>query len=205
MEDITQYLISHQDVALPLMILMILGAGVGFPMSIDITLIILSVIAVEMAPIKIGVFFTAFSLSCIASASLAYWVGRVGGSRLKEMRFFKGMLSDKRLEKVQKYYDRYGMRTVFFVRFIPFGARNVVYYTSGFFRVPYFKFLLTDFVACFLWAGIFFSIFYSLSQNLEEMITTQKQMNLIIFLAFSVTVIGIICYKVMKRKKSISS
>lgn len=201
MDQIVQFLIAHQDIVLPVMVLLILGAGVGVPLSIDVMLIFIACLAIDLTFKDATALFLAFTLSCIGSASIAYWIARLGWNKLRHFSLFKRILPENRVEKMERYYKRFGIWTVFFVRFIPFGARNVVYYTSGISKLSYLKFLCSDIVACFLWSGLFFSIFYNLAETFEALIAKQKWINLAIFCAFSVTVISLICYKVIKRKK----
>lgn len=192
MQQIAEFLVSHQTIAIPCMSLLILSAAVGVPISIDILLIIASLLATSMSGWSIAILLVTYTISCIGSACIAYWIGRVGARRVKQFAPF--------VEKMQKYYDRFGPWTVFFVRFIPFGARNIVYYTSGMAKLSFPKFLCCDILACSIWTGVFFSIFYNVSESLENLMARQSSINLIIFCAFSVTVIGIICYKLAKRK-----
>jgi membrane protein DedA with SNARE-associated domain len=202
MNQIIEFLISHREVVVPVMAVLILAASAGFPMSIDIMLIFIACIAIEMPFKDTLILFLTFTVSCIASASLGYWIARSGWNKLKDFSLFKRLLPKEHLEKMEKYYNRFGIWTIFFVRFIPFGARNVVYYTAGISKLSYVKFLLSDIVAAFLWAGIFFSIFYNLAETFETLVAKQKWINVSIFCCFSVTVIGLICYKVINRKSS---
>jgi membrane protein DedA with SNARE-associated domain len=192
MHQIAEFLLSHSTIAIPCMSLLILSAGVGVPVSIDILLIIAATLAANMELPTVVFLFIVYTLSCIGSASIAYWIGRVGVGKIQRFAPF--------VAKTQKYYDRFGIWTVFFVRFIPFGARNIVYYTSGMAKLSFVKFLCCDALACFLWAGIFFAFFYNISASLEQLIAKQSMINLSLFCAFSVTVIGIICYKFIKRR-----
>ncbi len=193
MHRIADFLTTNQEVALPCMVLMILAASVGFPVSIDVMLIIVACLAADMDPGQITILLGAFALSCVASASIAYWIGRFGGTKFRR---FAPLI-----EKMQKYYDRFGIWTVFFVRFVPFGARNIVYYTSGMSKLSYVKFLCADLAACAIWSTLFFFIFYNLAHSLEHLIMHQTWINISIFCAFSVTVIGVICYKFIKQKR----
>ncbi|MBM3200828.1 MAG: DedA family protein [Chlamydiae bacterium] len=192
MHQIAEFLLSNQEIALPVMMLLILSAAVGVPVSIDILLIITAILATNFDPKTIIFWFVCYNIACIAASSIAYWIGRLGVRRVKPFAPF--------VEKMQKYYDRFGIWTVFFVRFIPFGARNIVYYTSGMAKLSYVKFLVCDIFACFLWSGIFFTIFYNISESLESLMATQKSINLIIFCTFAVAVIGAFCYKFTKRR-----
>jgi membrane protein DedA with SNARE-associated domain len=57
-----------------------------------------------------------------------------------------------------------------------------------------------DALACLVWCSTCFYLFLTLGQNYETIWYYLKAFNLLIFAAFSVTVIGIIWYKGRKKK-----
>jgi membrane protein DedA with SNARE-associated domain len=73
--------------------------------------------------------------------------------------------------------------------------------SSGMSRVPFIKFVLWDGIACALWSTVCFFLYYTLGKNIDALYARVKIANLIIFLGFSVTVIGIIWYKRRKTEK----
>jgi len=105
----------------------------------------------------------------------------------------------ERLEKIQRFYSKHGLWTLLLGRFIPFGVRNCIFMSSGMSRVSFLKFALWDLIACFTWTSVSFYCFYVLGQNYHLLFDHLKTFNMVIFLAFSVTVISWIWYK--RRKK----
>lgn len=101
---------------------------------------------------------------------------------------------------MKRFYSQRGPFALIIGRFIPFGVRNALYMSSGMSRHSFLKFALWDGLACFIWALASFSLYYTLGKNIDALYGSVKWVNLIIFVAFSVTVIGIIWYK--KRKKA---
>jgi membrane protein DedA with SNARE-associated domain len=105
----------------------------------------------------------------------------------------------ERLEKIQRFYSKHGLWTLLLGRFIPFGIRNCIFMSSGMSRVSFMKFAFWDLLACLAWSSVSFYCFYLLGQNYHILFSHLKVINMVIFLAFSVTVIGFIWYK--RRKK----
>lgn len=174
-------------------------AGVNLPISIDI-LLIFCVYAYATVSAKVGItLFISLMIGCIASSHLAYAIGRLLGPNLLKLRLFQWALPEKKLKKVESFYYKHGNWVYFAARFVPFGVRNVVFYSSGITKVPLWRFFLLDSLACLVWGTTFFTLFTSLSSNREVLISHLKWVNICLFVAFSVTVIGFICYKVKKR------
>lgn len=136
---------------------------------------------------------------CIVSSQLAYGIGRLFGPKLFNLPIFKWALSPSKLIRVESFYIRHGSWLYFVARFIPFGVRNVVFYSSGMSKVAYYRYFFLESLACLVWGTSIFLAFTSLSTNYETLVSHLKWVNFFVFIAFSVTVIGFICYKVKKR------
>jgi membrane protein DedA with SNARE-associated domain len=104
------------------------------------------------------------------------------------------------MDKARSFYEKYGFWTLVIGRFIPFGVRNCIFMTTGMSRFSFSRFMLMDAVACSLWVTISFYSFYTLGQNYQMIWHYLKTFNLLLFAAFSVTVISMICYKSRKKR-----
>src|SRR5262249_36255657 len=87
-------------------------------------------------------------------------------------------------------------------RFIPFGVRNCIFMSSGMSKMHFGKFALMDALACTIWSGTLFYLFLTLGQNYTTLCHHLKKFNLLLFTAFSVTVIGFIWYKARKKTRA---
>ncbi len=105
------------------------------------------------------------------------------------------------MAKVQKFFEKRGFFALIIGRFIPFGVRNCLYMTSGMSKMSFPKFALCDALACTLWASLSFGLYYTLGKNIDTIYSQVKFANLLIFIAFSVTVIMSIWYKKKKKAK----
>ena len=139
-------------------------------------------------PLIIGVFLGAYF-----SDLIAYWLGRKLGPHLWDIRFFSKMVSKKKIETIHNFYENYGILTLIFGRFIPFGVRNALFITAGLGKMNFFKFALSDLLACTLSCSLFFSLYYYNGLKVLEYV---KQGNIIIF---STVFIGLIIFFIAKR------
>jgi membrane-associated protein len=82
-----------------------------------------------------------------------YWVGRWVGPRVFNQE--NGRLFRREyLDRTQRYYDRYGGRTVIIARFIPI-VRTFAPFVAGVGRMPYLRFLAFSATGTVLWVGGF--------------------------------------------------
>ncbi len=201
METLLQWIIEHAEHAHWFIFFGILLAGFNIPISADLVIIISAVLAATIIPENTPLLFGSVFLGCTFSAHIAYWLGRLLGPQLLRLRLFSKMLAPTRLEKIQQFYNRYGLLTLLIGRFIPFGVRNAIFMTTGMTRVHFGRFVWRDTLACLVWTASSFSIFYLLGHNYQKLKALLQTFNVLIFAAFSVTVIVVVWYK--RRKKSL--
>jgi membrane protein DedA with SNARE-associated domain len=199
MESVTAFISQHAHHAHWYIFGAIILAGFNFPFSIDILVLISAFLAATLIPEHLFLLFFSILLGCYFSAICSYWFGRIFGNYLLRFRPFAHLLSTERREKMQQFYQKYGLLTLLIGRFIPFGVRNCLFMSSGMSKLSFRTFLLRDALACTIWCTTLFYTFYHLGQNYTLLWHTLKTFNLWIFTAFSVTVIGIIWYKFKKR------
>jgi membrane protein DedA with SNARE-associated domain len=202
MENLNQIIANHAHHAHWYIFIAIILAGFNIPFSTDVMILGAAILAATIIPENTWILFSSVLLGCYFSAMCAYWLGRLIGSALGKKKFFSKLLSPQRLQKMKHFYDKYGLWTLVIGRFIPFGVRNCIFMSSGMSKVPFGKFILMDALACSLWCSACFYLFFTLSQNYELIWHYLKTFNLLIFAAFSVTVISIIWYKSRKKTRT---
>lgn len=200
MEAAIDFIIQNAHLAHWLVFAAILLAGMNIPISIDLVVILSAVLAANVIPEKRPHLFASILFGCWFSAGIAYWIGRLVGPKLSEVRWFSKLLTPKRIKKVKNFYEKYGFWSLIIGRFIPFGVRNCIFMSSGMSKMHFGKFLARDAVACSVWCTASFTVFYLLGQNYQALYEQVKIFNIFIFSAFSVTVIALIWYK--KKKKA---
>jgi membrane-associated protein len=178
----------------------ILLAGVNIPICIDVLILLGAFLSAMVIPEHTLHLFLSCLLGCYFSAWIAYWFGRYLGKKLCSVRWLARWINTSRLEKMKLFYEKNALTTFIVGRFIPFGIRNCLFMSSGMSRMHFGKFALIDIFACTLWCSVCFSLFYYLGQNFQVLWEYVKTFNLLIFAAFSVTVIAWVWYKIRKNR-----
>jgi membrane-associated protein len=205
MDSLIELISNHAHYAHWVIFGAIILAGMNIPISADVMVVISAVLAATVVPENTIELLLAVFLGCYFSAWVAYWIGRKFGPNLCKLGWFSKVLSPARLEKIANFYQKYGFLTLVIGRFIPFGFRNAIFMTAGISKMPFSRFIIRDFFACGLWSVSSFFIFYTLGQNYTVLCEHLKIFNIVIFAAFSVTVIGVVWYKKRKRAKNLTS
>ncbi len=204
MEHLTGLITQHAHNAHWYIFIAIVLAGFNIPFSADILILLAAVIAATLVPENLWLLFGSILLGCYISAMCAYWMGRLLGTTFSRSKLLARLINPQRLTKIKKFYDKYGLWTLVLGRFIPFGVRNCIFMSSGMSRLHFGKFILMDALACTLWCSLAFYLFFSIGKNYETLWYYLKAFNLVIFVAFSVTVIGLIWYKHRKKNQTSS-
>ena len=139
----------------------LLAAGLGLPLPEDIPLI-LSGYLVSQTDADLTLMMITGVCGVIFGDSALFMLGRRYGDGLADHRWFRSIAKPWLLEKARHKYEHHGAKILFAARFMP-GLRCVLFLTAGFFKVPYWKFLVFDgsaaliSVPAWIWAGWHFS------------------------------------------------
>ena len=97
-----------------------------------------------------------FALSSAVGETLLYWMARLGGRPLI-FRYSRWLRLDiRKIEKVESMYERWGMRLVFFGRFLP-GVKALLSVPAGMSRMNYGAFISASFSAAYLYNVLWFA------------------------------------------------
>ena len=195
-EQIIDFIQAHMEVAPYLIFGLLLLAGLKLPVPEDVMLFTAAFMSVKNPHMLIPLFIAVF-LGAYFSDLISYAWGRFLGPKLMKVKFFARNLPPKKMEKVQKFLEEYGILTLIIGRFIPFGVRNTMFMTSGMSKMNPYKFALADFIACVLTCSSYFYLYYRFGEQMVELI---KRFNMLIFGLFILVVLFYIIKKYKKRK-----
>ena len=178
-------------------------SGFNVPIPEDLVLIISGSIAATIVPEnKYLIFFGCFAGAYISDIN-AYLIGRYGGIKLIKLPFFQRIISEKKLIQIEAYFSQYGLKTLFFGRFIPFGVRNVLFFTSGLVKLNFINFLIVDFLALVTTSTILFNLGLAFGANYKELFPYIDQYKIVIFSLFiSIFLILFLVKKIRKRRNN---
>ncbi|MCH9697485.1 MAG: DedA family protein [Gammaproteobacteria bacterium] len=199
MEDLIAFIQANIDYAPWIIFGALLLAGFNIPVSEDGMIFISAVLASTHPGTRLPFFLGVYG-GAYFSDLICYWLGRLIGPKLFKIRFFASMASPEKIEKVSYYFERYGILTLIFGRFIPFGFRNAMFLTAGFSKMNFIKFALADLVACTISVMTYFYLYY---QYGEAVIESVKDANIIIFAIAVSGLIGYLIYRRLQKKKQV--
>ena len=174
-------------------------AGLNVPISEDLMIISGALLSATIVPENTYLIFLFLFLGCYLSDWVSYWIGRTLGRKLWSIKWFAKTVKISKLEQTQKFYEKYGFWTLLGGRFILFGVRNCLFITAGMGKMPFSRFLISDGIACALSNSALFWTTYALGKNYSLLLTWLKRVNIFLFIAFVVTLIGIFWYKRFKK------
>ena len=95
--------------------------------------------------------FAALATASFLGDNTNYWIGRYAGPRVFT-REGSRLLNPEHLQRTQRFYDRYGAKTVFIARFVPI-IRTFAPFVAGIGRMQYPRFLFFSFSGSIAWVG----------------------------------------------------
>jgi membrane-associated protein len=200
MELLFSFIQDHAQYAHWVIFSLLILAGLNFPISEDLLIIISGILASTLVPENTWKLFLGVFLGAYLSDWLAYWIGRQWGAQLWRIRWFARLFHPQRLMQIEQYYAKYGVLTLLVGRFIPFGIRNCLFVTAGIGKMRFWKFLLADGIACFFSNISLFVLAYFCGKNCSCLV---KYINVVIFSLFLIALIWFIWYK--RNKANIST
>ncbi len=149
-------------------LVVLMAAGFGFPLPEDIPLLTGGWLchqgALELAPtIGVGLFGVMFG------DSLIFLAGHKLGGAMLERPFIRRHYTPERRQRVERYFEKYGERTVFFGRFAA-GVRAWIFFTAGASKLPFRKFFLYDGAAALASVPLLVSLAWAFGEHIDQLI-----------------------------------
>ena len=177
LDQVITFINQNADSAPFIIFGMLLLAGFNLPVSEDIMIFISAMLAAEN-PEKLPHLFAGVFLGAYCSDLICFGLGRFLGERLWNIKWFAKMVSREKVERLSNFYKKYGVLTLIFGRFIPFGVRNALFLTAGIGKMNFLKFALSDLLAATISCSFFFYLYYTYGESVIEII---KKGNIVIF------------------------
>jgi len=194
MEMILEYIQANVAIAPYLIFGLLFLAGFNLPVSEDIMLFVSALIASKNPEYTYQLFAAVF-LGAYVSDLICYgFMGRFLGNKIFKLKFFASIASPEKIEKVNNFYNKYGIMTLLIGRFIPFGVRNALFLTAGLGKMNAWKFAISDLIACTISCVSFFALYYNYGETVIEYV---KKGNIILF---SIALIGVVIFFIKKKK-----
>ena len=145
----------------------LLLAALSVPISEDLIIISGALLSHEDPGLLL---YNLLAIYCgvIAGDFFAYWIGTRAGSGAAKTSFFTRLIPEKVLKKMHYFMDKYGIFTFIVGRFIPFGVRNSLFFSAGFFRLRFKLFVVYDIVAAMISVNTLFFLVYHFGETIQR-------------------------------------
>ncbi|MDR1178960.1 MAG: DedA family protein [Spirochaetales bacterium] len=165
--DIFGTLSQYIDFFPLLALVCLLLAGLNVPMSEDIIIITGALLCRKDPDIMVST-LAAIYAGVIISDFMVYWIGTRIRRGVAKTSLMKKVITEKRLNKIHYYLDKFGIFTFIVCRFIPFGVRNSLFMASGILNLRLRTFSLYDITAACISTNTLFFLVYFLGEQIEK-------------------------------------
>lgn len=104
-----------------------------------------------LLPLPYAVF--SLSLAAFLGSMLAYYFGYFSKRKIEDYAKNKGESYAKGFERTKRFYNKYGLLTLFFGRFVPV-VRTVAPFLAGVMKLPLLPYTIISFLSAFLWVTV---------------------------------------------------
>jgi membrane protein DedA with SNARE-associated domain len=153
-------------------------AGLNIPISEDLIIIAGALVSQADRSLLVPSLLAIYA-GVIISDFMVYFIGALIRKGTIKGKFTSRILSLKLAERIRHALDKHGILTFIVCRFIPFGVRNTLFITSGFFGLPFRRFALYDLIAISISTNTLFFLVYIFG---EEMKKPAKAVGIVLFI-----------------------
>ena len=178
----------------------LLLAGCNIPISEDLIIITGAILSEEKSFLLVPNLIAIY-IGVIASDFLVYWIGTRVRKGTAKSSYFSALVPERAMKKMHDKLDKYGIFTFIVCRFIPFGVRNSLFFTSGFFSLRLRVFALYDIVAAMISVNTLFFLAYFLGDDVKRPLKIAGIV-LFILLVSGVIMLFVRIFVLWRKKKS---
>jgi len=171
-------------------------AGFNVPISED-AMVLASALLATQRPNLLWPLFIAVYSGAYLSDLICYGLGRRFGPALWRLPGFEKVVPRRHIENLSKFYERYGVLTLFVGRFIPFGVRNGLLLTAGLGGMQFSRLALADLGAATISCSFYFWLYYTFGEHMIDAV--RKSNYAIIALVVVVVVVLALRKRLMQR------
>jgi len=159
----------------------------GIPLPGETMLLFASFLAFQHHELNLGLIILVGTLACTLGDNLGYWIGFHGGRPLlhRYQRVFR--VSDQKIERGEKLFERFGPATVFFARFV-FGMRVIAGPLAGVLRMQWRRFVVFNFLGAAVWVAVISCVGYFFGQHWQRLLEIVSRVNAAVFVVAALIV-----------------
>jgi len=175
-------------------------AGLSVPISEDLIIITGALICQEKPSMLVPVFAATYA-GVVISDYFPYLLGSYISKGTVKAKFLTQLFSPRKIVRIHRYLDKYGILTFIVGRFIPFGVRNTLFMTSGLIGLRLRRFALYDTTAATISVSALFFLAYHFGDAVEKPFQAVGIVLFILLLSMIILLIINIARKILKRRE----
>jgi membrane protein DedA with SNARE-associated domain len=141
--------------------------------------------------------------SCnVAAAMLVYYLARKYGKAFFRSKFGAMLLNEHQLDRIDTFYDRWGIPAIAFSRFLP-AFRAMVPVFGGVSKVPVLKLGLPLALASGVWYGLLVYLGTKAGENFDAVLGTFEKYNRILLIVAAVLLAAFAVWWIKSRKEKV--
>jgi len=162
----------------------------GIPLPGETVLLFASFVAYQHHQLNLALIILVGTLACTLGDNLGYWIGFHGGRPLlhRYQKFFR--VSDDKIARGEKMFERFGPLTVFFARFV-FGMRVIAGPLAGVLRMRWPRFVLFNLLGATVWVTVISCVGYLFGQHWHRLLRSVGRANVVVFLLAAAIVVHV--------------
>lgn len=192
MTSLTDLIMQNAEYAPWIVFGLLILAGFNVPISEDAMVLGSALLATQRPDLLWPLFIAVYS-GAYLSDLICYGLGRRFGPALWKLPGFEKIVPRHHIENLGRFYERYGVLTLFVGRFIPFGVRNGLLLTAGLGGMRFSRLALADLGAATVSCSFFFWLYYTFG---ESVIDAVRKSN---YAIIGLVVIAVILLALRKR------
>ena len=175
-------------------------AGLNVPISEDLIIITGALICQEKPSMLVPVFAATYA-GVVISDYFPYILGIYMRKGTIKAKFLTQLFSPRKIVRIHRYLDKYGIFTFIVGRFVPFGVRNTLFITSGLIGLRLRRFALYDTIAATISVSALFFLAYHFGDAVEKPFQAVGIVLFILVLSMIILLMGGIVRKIRKRRE----
>ena len=138
-------------------------------------------------------------LGTMAGDQAVYWIGRLSKDPTHLRWRGKRVLSEERRATLERFFERHGKTTVFFLRYA-FGLRTVGYFFAGVLGMGWRRFLLADLLATTSWVALLVGLGYLVGRPVLRLV--EDGPGLLIALPITLALVALVIWVQRKLERA---
>jgi membrane protein DedA with SNARE-associated domain len=145
--------------------LVLVFSGAGLPVPEEAVLLSSGYIA-HLGYTRLSITIPVCLVGMISGDLVTFYIGRRAGQGIFRTFLIRWAITEERLQRIRRYYEKYGRKTVFFSRYLA-GVRQASYFMAGAMGVPLKDFLPMEMLAACSTGPLSITIAYLLGGEID--------------------------------------